>query len=299
MIVKYDGAQYHVNLSDKLYIAYQKAVLFLTRQNRRAKLLFCKEDLFLYTILVVSWLIFGFVSWIAGQVSVFSDQQHSSRDIIWELREPFFSSVVLAFAINSFERIREHIRKVNAQYSTYVIAMNDFQMCAEEYIGRDFPHFHPFYCRKTLEDTIDFIESKPGISVEKKVSVSLRVNLTLILERLEKVREEFIRGNIITYEAWFDVLYQTIDSAKGIITEILISDTYSNKKIADLCNNLFFILSRLREPWRVDIDRKMQILSRLSKYPENNIYDHFYYRMLLGSYKIKDTQRVVVKKKKG
>ena len=70
------------------------------------------------------------------------------------------------------------------------------------------------------------------------------------------------------------------------IKELRLKNMVDYENIEEISNILYKIIKRIRNPWRWDIQRKVKILNCLSKYPEIEIKDDFYYRMRLDDFNI-------------
>lgn len=279
MKITYRRRKYDVSIIDAFHIQKEKQILFIKRQKRRLKLLLCKQDLILYLLITLFWIAFGMIIYLFGKYVMNAElQNYSVKNVLWDLAEPWFSSVILSFVIGAYNRISEHKRKINAQHYIYVSAMSDFQHLTDRFLGEERLHYHPLYSSKCLDDTIDYIKQNAEQS-EFLLDKEMVVDLQIIIERLEKIEEEVGTGNIIFFHHQY-ILY-SIEDAKRKIREILASRRISLEVIFELLREFLRILNGLRQPWRVDINRKIHILRRLNKNQNNEILDDFYYKMLL------------------
>jgi len=147
MKVSFEGRKYYANLEDGVFILVAKAKLFLKRQKRRAKLLLRKEDIALYLIITFFWIVFGVLMYAIGQYQVASKTgMYSIGDVLWDLKEAYFTSVILAFVIGAHSRIVSFRKAIRAQHEIYVSAMRDFNRLFEPFVGREKQHYHAFYC---------------------------------------------------------------------------------------------------------------------------------------------------------
>lgn len=295
MKITYRRRKYDVSIIDAFHIQKEKQMLFLKRQKRRLKLLFCKQDLVLYFLITLFWVAFGVIIYLFSKYAMNVElQYYSVKNVLWDLAEPWFSSVILSFVIGAYNRISEHKRKINAQHYIYVTAMSDFQHIIDRFLGEERLHYHPLYSAKCLDDTIDYIKRNTEHS-EFQLDKEMIVDLQIIIERLGKIEKEVGTGNIIFLHNQY-ILY-SIEDAKRKIREILVSGNIQLEDIFELLREFLRILNGLRQPWRVDINRKIHILRRLNKNQNNEILDDFYYKMLLIGHPFpKDTLVVKVKR---
>ena len=278
MKVVFEKRKYDVSFCDWMSIQYTKTLLFGKRQTRRLRVVFSKQDVGLYLLITLFWLFFGIAIYFGGQYCVATDTEpYTIVNVVWDISEGWYSSVILAFAIGAFVRIGEYKKKIHAQHNTYVSTMDDFESIADEFIGKEKNEYHPLYCKKCLEDT------------NKQVKINTRhidvydddilLCIDVISERLKKLDEEIRADSLVFFEE--ELTLEDTDIVRRKITEHMVKETLNTDVVVELINMLMGIVDKLRQPWRIDIQYKVDILERLNKKPENNILDDFYYKMLL------------------
>lgn len=296
MTVKFEGNKYQVGFCDMFEVHYQKLILFLKRQKRRLKLLVSKEDLGQYFIITGLWIILGSAMLVLGRyLSADGETPYGIADVLWE----YFVSVIIVYAVGSVERIRSYRSKIKAQHNIYVTAMSDFEKLIESFVEDDQYHYHPLYCNKCLEDTIDYI----AIRYPKRVGMndSRRLYLMLIRDRLDRVESEFMKNSIVQCRRNDSWLYDSIDEARMLVNKMLMREILSIEEVGKLSRELKHIVDCMREPWRVDVNRKIRILKLLDKESDNEIKEDFYYKMLLYGHKFnsKSSATIVQVRRKG
>lgn len=295
MRVKFKGQKYHVSPCDKIYISSEKLVLWLKRWNRRFRLLFRKEDVSLYLLIALCWAFFGATIYAAGQFHIATkDNPYTIGDVLWDIKGSCFTSIVLAFVIGAFTRIREYMRKIQAQHSIYVTAMTDFERVVEPYLGQDLHCFYPFYNEKCLEDTIAYMQSR--FPAQMSTNSMWKSNLALVINRLNRVEQEIIKNNIIIYSVQHEDVLEELDKARYLANQMLLHNYIQRDDVVELSSTLKYVIDRLREPWRVDLRRNIRILERLSRYSENEIEEDFYYKMFLTGHQFNNGNRVTAVK---
>ena len=291
MTVKFERNKYQVSFCDMFEVNYHKMILFLKRQKRRLKLLINTEELGQYLIITGLWIIFGSSMLVVGKyLSSDGKSPYGIADIVWE----YFASVIIVYAFSSIEHIRSYRSKIKAQHNIYVTAMSDFEKLIESFVEEEQYYYHALYCRKCLEDTIAFISARYPERV--KMNDSRRLYLTLIRERLDRVESEFMRNSIVQYRRNDRWLYDSIDEARMLVNKMLMSESLSIEEVSKMSRELKYIVDCLREPWRVDINRKIRILKLLDKEADNEIKDDFYYKMLLCGHEFSSKTGVTIVK---
>ena len=138
MKVVFEKRKYDVSFCDWMSIQYTKTLLFGKRQTRRLRVVFSKQDVGLYLLITLFWLFFGIAIYFGGQYCVATDTEpYTIVNVVWDISEGWYSSVILAFAIGAFVRIGEYKKKIHAQHNTYVSTMDDFESIADEFIGKE------------------------------------------------------------------------------------------------------------------------------------------------------------------
>lgn len=289
MTVKFEGNKYQVSFCDMFEVHYQKLILFLKRQKRRLRLLVSREDIGQYFIITGLWIILGSAMLVLGRyLSADGETPYGIADVLWE----YFVSVIIVYAVGSVERIRSYRSKIKAQHNIYVTAMSDFEKLIESFVEDDQYHYHPLYCNKCLEDTIDYI----AIRYPKRVGMSdsRRLYLMLIRDRLDRVESEFMNNSIVQCRRNDSWLYDSIDEARMLVNKMLMREILSIEEVGKLSRELKHIVDCMREPWRVDVSKKIRILKLLDKESDNEIKEDFYYKMLLYGHKFNSKSSVTI-----
>lgn len=277
--MKFENRKYGVSFFDWVNIQYIKARLFWKRQVRRLGVIFCKEDIGLYFLITLFWMVFGVAIYFWGQYCVATESEpYTILNVAWDVSEGWFSSVILSFAIGAFVRIGEYKKKIHAQHHIYVSTMEDFEGLAEPYLGEEGKNFHPLYCDKCLTDTISHIKKSGRVLSTINDNESTLI-VAIVMERLEKLAEEVKTNSLIFIGEPLTVT--KIDNVRWKFTKYVIDDNITPQKICELLKMLVRILNDIRQPWRADIEYKIAILQRLNKNQKNRILDDFYYKMLL------------------
>ena len=278
MKVRYKNKTYRASLHDGMFVLGKRLHLYLRRQSRRLRVLFCKQDLALYALITVFWLLFGIIC-VVGQHDVTPDGQLVlPQDVLWDVLEGWFSSGVLSFVIGAFTRVAEYKKKIRLQYHLYISTLEDFEELADICIGQELNGYHSFYCDRCLDDTISYIKQN-GKHISTWQNNDTAIALSAIQERLEKLVEEVRTENLIFFGKSLTV--GEIESVRRKLIQYTIEDTIGPNEASDLLLSLSSVLEGVRQPWRIDIEHKVSVLQKLNKYPENHIMDDVQYKMLL------------------
>lgn len=283
MRIKFEGRRYKVNFRDGVDILYKQGALLCKRQKRRAQQIFERKDLLLYGLITFCWILFGVALHLISQYRVTDiETEYSAVDTILKIIEPYFASVFLAFIISAVTRAEGYRKKIRAQHNLYVATMADFQRLVTPFIGEERLYFHPFYCDKCFNDTVEFIERRGFTSII--VDSGWRTNLAMIAQRVLKVENSFVQEDIVMYSFWKELLPIELDDATFYANKFWHSSEISVSEIIAFSRILLKIVDCIREPWRVDIEDKLAILKMLEKYPEHEINENFFYKMLLNGH---------------
>jgi len=279
MTIKYEERKYKVSLLDYLFVQWNKTMLIFKRQFRRLSILFCKQDILLYSVITLLWVIFGIGKYVVGQSFVATlDAPYTINHVLWELVEAWFSSVILSFVFSAYTRFSEYKQKIQAQHYTYVSTMNDFEAVLGRFIGDEKNKYHPLYCEKCLEDTTVFLR-KASIHTPILDNNDFVIELQKITDRVEKLEEEIKTERLVFVDV--PLTSDDIDQLNHLMYEVLLNRYMDTDSLIQYLRICYIIVDKLRQPWRRDEETKMVILERLNKYPENKIIDDFYYKMLL------------------
>lgn len=279
MKIQYKGYQYKCSFTDSFIVMWLETRLFFRRRIRRFRILFSMSDLLMYFFILLIWMVFVLIS---NRVYPFIFG-HNERLIesIWNLKNSIFSSVVLAFFINSYNRILTYKNKIRKQHYMYVDAMDDFEEIVKPFFDDGIQcSFHPFYNQNCFDITKNAV-GKNTVFIEN-TSERLIV-LDCIQQQLFQIEKEIKNGNVIITD---DIMtLNWIDNAKKCLKAEILRE--NNEKLLELCFVLFMILENLRYPWRRDADIEKMIIFTLRKNNEKEIRSNFYIRMMLPDFGLK------------
>ncbi len=278
--VKYKGQRRVCNLNDKVAIELIKFKLQIFRNWRRINVIFTKNDFIFYMMIILLWAVFAGLTTRVDNTTNGMDKSYF--ETVWELRNSLFSSIVLAFAIESFNHIKDYKNAIRIQHYVYVDTMDEFEEIICAMAPSDiWSHYHPFYNEKCFGITLRYLE-KNNIKIE--LNDELAVAIDAIKDRLDYVEREVKSGNIIIRDE--QMINRRISSAKkGISKMILQNDIDEFRK---LLFELYCIVDELRYLWRKDERDNCKIIARLAQYEENDMYNQFYERMFLEDISIND-----------
>ncbi len=278
MRIKYQGVQYKVSFYDKIYISFQKVILFLKRQKRRIQTIISKNILFLYLIITMLWLLFAIVTYYVGQVTVATtENDYTIQDVLWELKNSYFTSVIISFVISVLNNTRVYKTQIKVQYYLYIDTMNDFERFFGHLFDIEHKQYHPLYCEKTINDVTDYILHH---SIDRQYAEELVLSIDSILKRLEKLEYEINLGNI-EIPSKRDLI-ECINCVKSEINNLVVNNNlYNNRTVACIAMQLYDILDYIKEPWFRDIKTKINILNRLAKSNLDIVKRNINYEMLL------------------
>lgn len=281
--VKYKGGTYSVNILDKVKIEGIKAILLAKRVKRRIFLLI-PNNFVLYLGLTFCWVLFGIFTYYVG-IDFKSPQAYTVKDVMWELKNSYFTSVVLALCIAGYSQNSGYKKRIEVQHDFYVDSMRTFDHLFKIFIGNEVYHYMPFYNRECLNDTLEYIKELEVKDCEVTLG-EFKINLEEILEQLEKIEYERRNNNIVGMHK--ERLGDDIQRSKNLIKQKL-KQCNNLEQIKDatreVANSLFYIIADIRRPWRWDIENDKKILGLLAKYEGNGIEDDFYYSMHLYGHK--------------
>lgn len=152
--VKYKGQIYKVRLKDKLSIILIKVILCIKRNYRKIRSLI-PENISLYLLLTFVWAIYALSNIILYK---YMDNKKNIVDIILELKNSYFSSVILAFIMTSYNENYRHKEKLLQQHVFYVDTMDRFENLFTVFLGDEINQYMIFYTEQTLDDTFEYIE---------------------------------------------------------------------------------------------------------------------------------------------
>lgn len=281
--VKYKGYIYSVNVLDKWKIEWIKCVLVIKRIKRRI-ILFIPENIALYILLTLCWMVFGVISYFLG-VRYKNPDSYTIIDVVWELKNSYFTSVILALLIAGYSQNLGHKRKLEIQHNFYVDTMREFENLFQPFVKNELCYYMPFYNSICLGDTLQFVEQCEEKDFKDAV-VEFKMSLKSILSWLDEVDREMRDDNIIGMHK--QRLGADIQYAKILINHGL-REIMNFKQVKDAMRSisdlLFRIVADIRRPWRWDAENNEKILRLLAGYEENHIEDEFYFHMHLYGHK--------------
>lgn len=275
MVVRYKGEKYKCKFKDKFTIMIIKIKLRFIRLIRFCKIIFPKSDLLLYIMIVCLWLIFA---WISNGMGCQKNQvQESYLSTLWDLKNSVFSSVVIAFAIGSFNHVKEYRAMIKRQHYIYVDSMDDFEKIIEAVYNSDiWLMFHSMYNEQCLKKSMGYLENKE-ISIS---SNEFAISIDVALARISMVEDELKMGHLLVQDEIMMNLH--LSEAKKLVSRFMLGEDRND--FEELIKGLFEILNQLRFPWRKDEKSDSRIISILDKESVNHIRNDFYKRMFLSDF---------------
>lgn len=288
MTVTYDGREYKSSFIDRSKIGLMKFRLMFIRQFRRIKNLYDSNDLILFISITMLWILFCFISvLLKKQCNSDPKQAYSLFDAVWDARNAYFSSAVLAEFISLYNRVKKYHAQIKLQHDFYTSVMSDFDDLFEVFLEEEMYDYCPFYCEETINDTRYYLDHFVDMEYILIQNEDLFINsISKIKDTVSSIKERYNNGELIL-ESNSDIMV-SISLAENILSELFEapkkfceSETHYN-----VCRFLLDILNSIRWLWRKDIDYKKRILNILSKKTENRINDDYYYSMLLYGHRL-------------
>jgi len=255
-----------------------KMKLFLIRITRIISIICPKSDLLLYGLLIVLWMVFGFLS--KYITDIHGDLSITYLRTLWNLRNSIFTSIVLAFSIGAFNNLRDYRRLLKRQHFLYVDSMDDFEYLFSALLKDDaWQKFHALYNDKCQEIAWELIISKADCV--NLLSNDVVLAFHTIQDRLYKIDDQLKDSSLMVMDE--EILALRISEAKKQISKIMMSESRDDfKSIKELIDNLLFILEELRFIWRRDLILDLELVKM-----EQNPQEDFYKRMWLPDFDIK------------
>ena len=192
--VTYKREKFTVCAVDKIKIEWIKMILLLKRIKRRI-FLAIPQNIVMYILLTLCWVIFGIVTYYVG-VQIKEPDSYTVIDVVWELKNSYFSSVILAIFIAGYSQNSEYKKKISVQHDFYVDSMRTFDCIFEPFVGNQIYYFMPFYNQMCLDNTLEYIKNCKLDNTETLLE-NYREALQEALGRLEKIDFERKNNNII------------------------------------------------------------------------------------------------------
>ena len=280
MKIKYKNDIYQVNIQDYLLIKKEQFILKIKRLWRYFKRVYSSmQSLF---IIFVFTLIYLIVIYFIGR----SNHKYSTfLDAIWEFKEYFLSTFIIAFAIDfSSKEQQRHKNLINQQYiAEDVMAISDeIIRTLLNFIGYEYKKdiFLTKNHREYLEDSLQHFKCSSTIKVQSVKIEELRITINETDNLLQLVCQGIKQNKYIisNYDkiTGIDLCTNISKSLNTVINEInRESKTEQLKKeIIELSENLLFVCGLLRRPWRWDYNRDQKIRRILLKYEnQTNLND--------------------------
>lgn len=280
MLVTYKDEKYKCKFIDKFKITIIKIKLCIKRCIRLLKVVFPKSDLLLYMLIICLWLIFA---WISNFVDLQKSQvQESYLSTLWGLKNSMFSSVIIAFAIGSFNHLKDYRTMIKRQHYIYVDSMDDFEGIIEAVDDtKIWLMFHPMYNAHCLRESIDYLENKDfKINIDEN---EFLIAIDAAQERIALVEQELKMGHLLVQDEAMMNLY--LSSSKKLLSKVILNN--DRKEFTKLLDELFEIVEQLRCVWRKDEKDDSRIISILDKDNRDVIRNDFYKRMFLPDFELK------------
>lgn len=274
--VKYEKEKYKASLIDKIKIERIKFVLILKRMVRGVRRLI-PQNLLLYIWVTLFWILFGIITYHCGNIYK-APCKYTIWDMIWELKNTYFTSVVLTLLITSYNQNKGYRDKLEKQHYFYTEILSGFDRLFESFIGEEIYHYMPFYNDKCLSATLDYIRNN-GL-MKQLDEDSLIESINDILKKIVLLKHIENNGGII--EKSNNNFMKDILEAEFMLKKIKAKPQSIIENLEDISGKLFYIIADMRRPWRWDIENNIKILQLLNK--ENDIESHFYYKMHLSGH---------------
>lgn len=273
--IKYKRIEDKVGIKDKISITMIKIVLCIKRNLRRIKMLI-PENIVLYIILTIFWVFFGIINY---YFYLACDYQKSILDVVVELKNSYFTTVIIAIVLNIYNSISNYRKKLINQHEFYVNTMHIFENIFDGLIVNDKWHYLVFYNDLCLTDTINYIKRKTKEDIENWLSsIEYKNNIEELIEYIPKIRDYLkIDINLTNEEAYY---INNLENELKVLKNSCTADNYL-KKINIITYYMIRLIDILREPWRKDLKYDLKILQIIKKNNADIIKNDFYYSMLI------------------
>ncbi len=274
--IKYKRIKYKVGIKDKISITMIKIIICIKRNLRRIKMLI-PENIWLYLILTITWVLFGIINY---YFYLAYNYQKSILDIVVELKNSYFTTVIIAIVLNVYNSNFNHRKKLINQHEFYVDTMRIFENIFDGLIGNDKYHYLVFYNNLCLTDTINYIKRKTKKDIENWLSsTEYKNNIEELIEYIPKIKDYLkIDINLANEEAYY--INNLENELKELKNYACTADNYL-KKINIITYYMIKLIDILREPWRKDLKYDLKILQIIEKNNADIIKNDFYYSMLI------------------
>lgn len=274
--IKYKRIEDKVGIKDIISITMIKIVLCIKRNLRRIKRLI-PENIGLYLILTIFWVFFGIINY---YFYLACDYQKSVLDVVVELKNSYFTTVIIAIVMNVYNSNFNYKKKLINQHEFYVNTMHIFENIFDGLIVNDKCHYLVFYNDLCLTDTINYIKRKTKEDIENWLSsIEYKNNIEELIEYIPKIRDYLkIDINLTNEEAYY--INNLENELKELKKYSCTADNYL-KKIDIITYDMIRLIDILREPWRKDLKYDLKILQIIKKNNADIIKNDFYYSMLI------------------
>mgnify|MGYP003278109294 CR=1 FL=1 len=274
--IKYKNNDYDVSIKDKVFIIAIKSNLYIKRCIRKIRAMI-PENINLYLFLTGLWIVFGVCNYYF--YSAF-DYRKSVLDVFIELKNTYFTTVILAMVMNIYNINFNYHNNLVRQHEFYVDTMNIFENVFGNLLGDEKHKYIVFYSDLCLKNTLDYVKKINKQDISKLLnSKEFQNDLEELIEYINRIRYYFNSakyfGKINNY-----ALNSLEKKLKNLKNNLNNPDTYL-KNIDDIAYSLCNIINILREPWRKDIESDIKIFKIIEKNNADCIKADFYYNMLV------------------
>ena len=276
MKVRYKNKVYKVNVKDFLIIIIYQLMLIIKRIVRyilRALQTF-KPLILILLFSIIYMLIIYFIG-------KFNNEYVGFGDVLWDFKEYFLSTIIIAFLIDFSARERERHNNLIAQY--YVMcdvtyASNNILNILLKFIGCTYQEnilltqekwekFVEYLSDFKVSTTIDFNQSKMN-ELKKEVK-----NLNKLLQKVtENIKQNKYIISAFDLQTGPERCISIIEELNGIMNNTK-EPKQLKKNIEELSEQLLFICGLLRRPWRWDYTCNQKIREVLLKYANDEDFE--------------------------
>lgn len=286
MIVKYKKEKYECKVIDWIIVSGIEIKLFFKRIFRLLRIVFRKQDMFLYMIITGLWLSFAWFSYVVAPLLENNDVTYLT--MLWNCRNNIFTSAILAFAVSSYNRIRDYRTDLRKQHYLYVDSMCDFEEPIRSNIQTNiWCYFYITYNRNCFTQTCnDYEEEIEKIDINSSDFVH---SINSIKESVNKIEQTLKMGQLILKDD--KMLEHYLKLIKEEVQKFNMDKRKlkKDKNVFDIKNfleELYGVVEELRYPWRRDESDDLKIITILNKYENNGIKNDFYMRMKLENFSL-------------
>lgn len=267
---------YTSTVTKKIYLKIMLIKLYLkyiVRTRRLLRRLIKYLDSVIYTLVIISLYILGIYF-----IGKHFQKYNSILGTLWETKGTIMSSILIVYVTNAIKQEKERNKRLKEQFNFYesIYYIADTITCAvlelinypqEYYIYR-----YEFEYNKFFDDFSEFTHI---VKFNKHKYKDFLNKLKDISFDFETYSSRFYNQDFISC----DLTYPDLRDHIKCINELLfkISKKYKYKKtdqlidtIKQISDELYFILSKLRRPWRWDLKMDLKIIETLTT---NNITD--------------------------